>query len=562
MRVRAQLQDPGERPNRDQRSDPGTVTDEGMSLVSYGRAMRHVTDPEAPVYGIVGLPEEVVAVLLAYVSRSPKSFREHLADLLQEGLVEEGPQGSGGGTGGPVGAFGFAQEKARAFHERWVVSYGHSSVAEHAVAHLGVEGISRLASAALELSNPYLSFTEFSQRYQAPVRKAFVSPPELQALEPEWGERYAALMDGLFDAYVALREAVAEHAIATGRIAVREGESPERARRRARRLAFEDARYALPLAVKSSLGMTANGRALRDAVATLRMDPLREVRDLADALCVQGEALLPTLLRHAEAPVPRTPGTFSPQVTADAIKAALGTDASRALGNGRPALLDATGWLAEEGPAQGAGAGTSGENAGEPCGRAALGRLAQEMRLTGFSGADDPVRTLRAWRAQAGLFAEGPECLHAVHYRFAITLSEAAWHQLLRHVRGMHFAAAPPTVEGPITVPPAIVEAGAEGLLARAVEQAATFGRAVAAAGPAGASVLPYVVLNAHGRTVVADLDLWELDHLVRLRLRESAQWDVRRAVRSLAEQAIAVHPFLLELWGEDVRTPLSDEGT
>lgn len=523
------------------------MTETGTALVHEGRAMRHVTDPEAPVYGIVGLPEEVVAVLLAYVSRSPKSFREHLADLLEEGLVEEGAQGAAdhGGVSGSAGAFTFAQEKARAFHERWVVSYGHSSVAEHAVAHLGVEGISRLASAALELSNPYLSFTEFSQRYQAPVRGAFVTPPELAALGPEWQAAYRALMDRLFDAYEELREAMADHAIASGRVKAREGEAPERLRRRARRLAFEDARYALPLAVKSSLGMTANGRALRDAVASLRMDPLLEVRELADALCAQGEALLPTLLRHAEAPVPPPPGTRYPVLTEDGILEALGPQA-RGLADGAPVLRDATG-LSPGGTVPAAES-------------EALRRLAEEMRLTGEQGADDPVRTLRAWREAAGPFAEGPLALKAVRYRFAMRLSEAAWHQLLRHVRGTHFAAQPAWAAGAVTVPPWVARAGRTGVLDRAAEASWDFFDKVRAAGPEGASVAPYVVLNAHQRTVLADLDLWELDHLVRLRLRDNAQWDVRRTVRSLAGAAMAVHPFLRGLWEEDVRTPLDDE--
>lgn len=511
--------------------------------------MRHVTDSEAPVYGIVGLPEEVVAVLLAYVSRSPKSFREHLDDLLEEGLVEEGqPRPASGDGDGPAGVFTFAQEKARAFHERWVVGYGHSSVAEHAVAHLGVEGISRLASAALELSNPFLSFTEFSQRYQAPVRGAFVTPPELVTLSREWQERYQGLMDELFDAYIELREALAGHAITSGRVTAREGETPERLRKRARRLAFEDARYALPLAVKSSLGMTANGRALRDAVARLRMDPLEEVRCLADRLCAQGEALLPTLLRHTEAPVPvgadaRYPAAFG----GEGVRSVLGRGAG-GLSDGVPALLGATG-LRPGGIAAEADAEAE-----------AIRRLSEEMRLTGEAGSEDPIRTLEAWRAAAGLYAEGPDALHAVRYRFAMRLSEAAWHQLLRHVRGTHFAASPAVAEGPLTVPPMVARSGLRPVLERAAAASQAFSAEVRSAAPEGASVAPYAVLNAHQRTVVADLDLWELDHLVRLRLRDNAQWDVRRTVRSLGRAAISVHPFLIRLWGEDVLRPLDDE--
>jgi hypothetical protein len=182
------------------------------------------------------------------------------------------------------------------------------------------------------------------------------------------------------------------------------------------------------------------------------------------------------------------------------------------------------------------------------------------MRLAGVLGANEPIRVLRAYREAAGPYAEGPAALHAVRYRFALKLSEAAWHQLLRHVRGTHFVAAPAGALGGVTVPPRVEEAGATEALMRAVQASEAFCEAVLAASPVGSSVAPYAVLNAHRRTVLADLDLWELDHLVRLRLRENAQWDVRRAVRALAQKAVDVHPFLRELWGAEVLTPLDDE--
>ena len=37
-----------------------------------------------------------------------------------------------------------SDEKSADFHEKWVVGYGHSSVAEHAVLHIALENVSRL----------------------------------------------------------------------------------------------------------------------------------------------------------------------------------------------------------------------------------------------------------------------------------------------------------------------------------------------------------------------------------------------------------------------------------
>ena len=53
------------------------------------------------------LTEEQLAVAFAMTSRSPDSF-----DVIAERVTEE---------------------KAADFHERWVLNYGHASVAEHAV---------------------------------------------------------------------------------------------------------------------------------------------------------------------------------------------------------------------------------------------------------------------------------------------------------------------------------------------------------------------------------------------------------------------------------------------
>ncbi|NIP37748.1 MAG: FAD-dependent thymidylate synthase [Candidatus Dadabacteria bacterium] len=56
-----------------------------------------------------------------------------------------------------------------------------------------------------------------------------------------------------------------------------------------------------------------------------------------------------------------------------------------------------------------------------------------------------------------------------------------------------------------------------------------------------------YLVTNAHNRCVLGSFDLWELYHLVNLRMSEAAQWDIKDVTRKLAEQIKAVHPDLVE---------------
>src|SRR5574341_121050 len=95
------------------------------------------------------LSPETIAVAFAKTSRSPESFREIAA--------------------------GLTDEKSAEFHEKWVVGYGHSSVAEHAVLHLAVENVSRLAIECLE-SNRLASYTEKSTRYQMWGPDSFYTP--------------------------------------------------------------------------------------------------------------------------------------------------------------------------------------------------------------------------------------------------------------------------------------------------------------------------------------------------------------------------------------------------
>jgi len=98
------------------------------------------------------LPPETIAVTFAKTSRSPESFREIAAEL--------------------------TDRKSAEFHEKWVVGYGHASVAEHAVLHLAVENVSRLAVECLE-SNRLASYTEKSTRYQLWSPDSYYTPRRL-----------------------------------------------------------------------------------------------------------------------------------------------------------------------------------------------------------------------------------------------------------------------------------------------------------------------------------------------------------------------------------------------
>lgn len=454
---------------------------------------RFVTSTRENVYAIVNLPEEVVAVIFAYVSRSPESFRDNLQKLLRGDELALGDWLAQAGAP----AVREAAAAARAFHERWVVGYGHASVAEHATVHLGIERISRLASAALELANPFLSFTEYSQRYQEPRRGGY-HRPELPAAERAL---YDAAMDGLYDDYLRIQERIVAH---LDRSEPRTDETEARRLRRLRRISFEDARYALPLATETNLGLTGNARALRDAIVVLLSSPHREDVALGEAMRRAAAQVVPTLLRHADP---------SPMLAA------------------RPQAAR---------PAPGDAAQVELLDAGEPL--PTLRRMAQAVRpgedLDGLGEAE--LSGILRSVVPYGPFDAPPSAYRFARYAVRFHLSEAGWHQLLRHRRAMEFSWAEPGMDGGAVVPPLVREAGAEGDLLRAVERAQEAAERLGADHPASR----YLVLNAHRRPVMATFDLAEACHFIRQRGKADAQWEIRQAAHALHRLVSARHPF------------------
>ena len=503
---------------------------------------RHVSSVDANVYTIFNLPEEVIAVIFAKVSRSPLSFRDTLLQVIRDKEVAVDDLVNLYSDRG----YADASEQARQFHEKWVVGYGHASVAEHAVAHVGVERISRLASALLELSNPFLSFTEYSQRYQRPQRGGYYVPPVLG--EPKYSrlrQRYMEANERAYDIYSQLQEALLIHLRSV--LPRREKESERAYDSRLSKVSFEDARYALTLAVHTNLGMTGNARAIRDTLVRLYSDAYDETSALADSIKSEVTKLLPALLKYGD-PNPYLISTS--QALAEKAPAALCNVPRRAVG-------------AVPRPASAGGGSVAGVQLSDYTGRgtpdpeaAALDAvLAETLIQHGGAGAEEATAALATLSpaAKLELFGElirrlGPydypvDPLKAVRYTVDLQVSEANWHQLLRHCRRVDFAAEAPGIAGGITVPPTIAAAGLTPLLEQAMTVVEQAHRAVAHELPLHAH---YLVTNAHRRRVRARFDLWELYHLINLRAKDDAQWDIRFTTLDMVNEIRKVHPHLI----------------
>jgi thymidylate synthase ThyX len=218
------------------------------------------------VYTLDGLPAEVVAVAFAKTSRVPDSFDDIAREL--------------------------TEADSSRFHEKWVVGYGHSSVAEHAVLSLALENVSILAAKVIE-ENRLSSFTEKSTRYQVMDPENYYTPEVFS--EGHLGRVYRETVARLYEAYARLLPAAERHCEEKYGCA----ECREKGLNPAGKTC-DTVRGLLPAAAKTNLGWTVNGRELRHALVKMTSSPLSEMRDVAAALLEVAKAKLPTLLRHTD----------------------------------------------------------------------------------------------------------------------------------------------------------------------------------------------------------------------------------------------------------------------
>ncbi len=233
--------------------------------------------PERQVYLLdpQKIDPETIAVAFAKTSRSPQTFRNIAAEL--------------------------TAEKSAEFHEKWVVGYGHASVAEHAVLHVAMENVSRLAVETIE-SNRLASYTEKSTRYQKWSPENFFTPPELEtqaagALKTQYQETCRALFEAYLQTLPAVRADVERD------FPRLPDESDGAWERRIRSEYVDVCRFLLPAAALANLGMTINARALEHALQKMLSHPLAEVRQVGAEIKQAALASVPTLLKYTE-PVP------------------------------------------------------------------------------------------------------------------------------------------------------------------------------------------------------------------------------------------------------------------
>lgn len=437
------------------------------------------------------LSPETIAVTFAKTSRSPLSFREIAAEL--------------------------TDQKSAEFHEKWVVGYGHSSVAEHAVLHIAVENVSRLAIESLE-SNRLASYTEKSTRYQTWDAGSFYVPSELN--QHALRQRYLDTCTHLFEAYQA--------SIAPARAVVCErnpplpGESERRYDARIRSDYVDACRFFLPAASLANVGMTMNARTLEHAIQKLLSHPLEEIRAIGAEIKRVAQAVAPTLVKYAEA-VPyleQIQQTFRSLDEAKQPASAQHEDWCRLVRydhDGEIAVLAAALY-----------------RMGEMSYAEAVERVHQMSRETQQRLAKSLLHQLERYDIPLR------ELEHA-SYTFDITLDQGAYFELKRH-RMMTQTPQALTTRLGYALPRLLIAAELEEKFHQAMEIARQAYEELRAFNP---EVAAYVVPNAFNRRVLLTMNLRSAAHLVKLRTAANAHFSMRRIAHRIADHIHQATPLL-----------------
>ncbi len=442
------------------------------------------------IYPLKGFSEEVVSVAFAKTSRSPEPFDKIAAEL--------------------------SEDSSSKFHEKWVVGYGHSSVAEHAVAHLAAEDISRLAIESIQ-ANRLGSYTEKSTRYQKLGRANTHLPGEIAGTRLE--RAYSQALDRLFEAYEKSLSALVDFHSSESR--------PEPGREKAhemkmRILAMDSARFLLPNATLANVGMTMNARVLEYAVVKMLSSPLSEVREAGKRLREAGAQVFPTLLRRAG----ENPSLASFQQ--DSRKRFLPLKSP-------PGRKHATLIRYDKGALEGAAASILYR----------WGTLSYEDALSHVRSSS-PSPAMEIFKSVSSRFPEGLKPvreLEHITYTFDLMMDQGAYYEFKRH-RMLTVSAQEPTVSLGYRVPPAIEKCGMKQDFSDAMKESTECFSMIEGSNPFAAG---YIATNAHYRRVLATMNLRELATFIKLRSAPFAHFTIRELALEMLEELRKVHPEFAE---------------
>ncbi len=424
------------------------------------------------------LNPETIAVTFAKTSRSPQSFDQIAQEL--------------------------SDEKSAQFHERWVVGYGHASVAEHAVLHIAVENISRLAVECLE-SNRLASYTEKSSRYQIWDETCFFIPDEIKGSVLE--KVYCNTISTLFQKYTKALP------IIHSTIGKKSTENNALSEREIHTRCMDVCRYYLPAAATANVGITINARSLEHALQKMLSHPLEEVRQVGQEIKQVAISHLPTLLKYVD----------------EVVYLKQAEERTTRLNPTMPSLIKIEDWCTLV-------------DYDKQFESHILSALMLRYGQAGYTEMEKNLQSFSMEKKQTLLdILFGKRDAHDIPLReleysnfiFDLLMDQGAYFEFKRH-RMMTQTVQPLSPYHGYAVPKLISESGMEADFTEAMDMAKIAYSKIATELP---SVASYVIPNAYNRRVLAGFNLRSAIHFSNLRTAPNAHFAIRRVANRMAEE-------------------------
>ncbi|MDP9376631.1 MAG: FAD-dependent thymidylate synthase [Actinomycetota bacterium] len=259
---------------------------EHFSCTERARLAPHFTSLQAPVFGLVNLPETVKGALFARYSRYPGTLRRLFLDEFADSLAVPPSTDDSEGS------------RAAELYERIFVGYGDDSVAQLGGAHVACEWVSNVLTKILQ--RPRLaSYLEQSTRYIA-YDAPMPGGGYRYHSEASFGPAYSDAMDFLFRVY---SSALPELEAWVGTTWPRAPETSQAAHDRAvKAKALDLLRGLLPAASLSHMGIYASGQAYEQLILHLLAHPLPEARYYGEGLLTALQAVMPSFVARVPRP--------------------------------------------------------------------------------------------------------------------------------------------------------------------------------------------------------------------------------------------------------------------
>ncbi|MDD4309968.1 MAG: FAD-dependent thymidylate synthase [Candidatus Cloacimonetes bacterium] len=431
---------------------------------------------------------EVISAAYARISRSSKQVDQLRAESLAE------------------------IDKARSSNESIIYEMGHSSVAEHAVFNLDIIDISRLLTDTVQRSR-IASFTEKSQRYVT-FGNSYVIPAELNKY-PKLKKQYKALMKSLFAEYEACFRALDNHYKET---------RPELKPRDRETLAKEDARYILPLATQTQMGITINARSLENLLRRLAKNPTAEAAELGNLIYSKVACIAPSLIRYTQ------DDGYSGRIDLERV-------------GFTSFLQQELPWLAE----LDLEARVKVLNSPQAADDSILSAIIYQQGELNWSDTKETVARLpklvkqQLWKQvfqNMKAWHKPPRAFEMVDFGFELSMSESCWAQFKRHryCSILRKGGNSPFCKFPLAIKLINRTETWEKILSDVNDVAFNLP-------PKISFLAPYLRVNSSMLTVYVKMNLREIYHFVRLRSDEHAQWEIRELSQLMADSVRSVCP-------------------